>query len=183
MIYSWNITMQKTLILTCALCLLLPLSPGARQDGKSPSLEKLHQAIAKLVVRHYPKATSHVFEHEIGFDYATRVYVTRLVSKVPAGVEAPRAPVRGPMEDGVWCRIWYRAGDLKTQPQYQRSEGELRRQFFKEHIYYPNDSRNKCHLLVTLRLPLKTTKAHVHFVSELRQLLSQSGKHLSTKGQ
>ena len=173
--------MKRPLILACVLCLLVPLSVVAQGDDKSPSLKTLHQAIAKIVVRHYPKATSHVFQQTIGFEYSTRIYVTRAVAKVPPGAEAPLAKERGPMDDGVWCDIWYRDEDLETRALYARSEGATRREFFNEHIYYPNDSRNKCHLLVTLRLPLETTKEQMQFVKELRELLSQFGEYLPAK--
>lgn len=180
-IQPWNIAMQKLSILNFALCLLLPISAVAEEDGESPSLKKLHQAIAELVVRHYPKATSHVFQQTIGFEYSTRIYVMRAVTKVPLGSEAPLAKERGPMDDGVWCDVWYRQGDLETRARYARSEGVTKREFFKEHIYFPNDSRNKCHLLVTLRLPLETTKEQIQFVKELRELLNQFGKYLPAK--
>ena len=45
-IQPWNIAMQKLSILNFALCLLLPISAVAEEDGESPSLKKLHQAIA-----------------------------------------------------------------------------------------------------------------------------------------
>lgn len=170
--------MQRLSIINFALCLLLPISAVAEEDGESPSLKKLHQAIAELVVRHYPKANSHVFEQTIGFEYSTRIYITRVVSKA---VPAPIAPERGPMDDGVWCNVWCRPGDLETEPAYARSEGVTKREFFKEHIYYPNDSRNKCHLMVTLRLPSETTKEQMQFVKELRHLLNQFGKYLPAK--
>jgi len=171
--------MQRIAVFNLALCLLLlPVSAVAQEDRESPSLKALHQAIAQLVVRHYPKATSHVFQQEIGFEYSTRIYVTPAVTKVRP---APLAPERGPMDDGVWCHVWYRRGDLETQPRYARSEGVTKREFFKEHIYYPNDSRNKCHLLVTLRLPSETTKGQIGFVKELRVLLNQFGKYLPAK--
>lgn len=175
-----NLAMQNKLILNSVLCILLPISAVAQEEVESPSLKTLHQAIAKLVVRHYPKATSHVFEKAIGFEYSTRVFVTRIVSKIP-GSESPLAAERGPMNDGVWCDVWYRTGDLDTEPAYARSEGVTKREFFKEHIYYPNDSRKRCHLLVTLRLPLETTNEQRLFVKELRVLLSQFGKYLPEK--
>jgi len=170
--------MKKTLILNFTLCLVLPISAVAQDGGESPSLTKLHQAIAELVVRHYPKATSHVFEQTIGFEYSTRIYVTRLVR---LGSEAPLTVARGPMADGVWCNVFYRAEDLETRARYARNEGVTKREFFKEHVYYPNDSRNECHLLVTLRLPLETTKEQMQFVKELRELLNQFGAYLPAK--
>ena len=85
------------------------------------------------------------------------------------------------MDDGVWCNVWCRAGDLETRPAYARSEGVTKREFFKEHIYYPSDSRKKCHLLVTLRLPMETTNEQRKFVKELRGLLNQFGKYLPAK--
>ena len=173
--------MQNNLILTSVLCLFLPISAVAQTEVDSPSLETLHQAIAGLVARHYPQSTSHVFEETIGFEYSTRVFVTRAVSKSPSGVESPLAPERGPMHDGVWCNVWYRTGDLNTEPAYARSEGATKREFFNEYIYYPNDSRNKCHLLVTLRLPLETTNEQRQFIKELRALLNQFGKYLPAK--
>ena len=173
-----NSDMKNNLILKLALCLLLPASAFSQGDAESPSLEKLRQAIAELVGRHYPKATSYAFQDTIGFEYSTRIYVTRVVSKA---VPAPRAPERGPMGDGVWCNVWCRQGDLETEPAYARSEGVTKREFFKEHIYYPNDRRNKLHLMVTLRLPLETTKEHMQFVKELRGLLNQFGKYLPAK--
>ena len=170
--------MQNSLILTFALCLLLPVSAVAQEETESPSLKKLHQAIAELGVRHYPKSTSYLFQDTIGFESSTRIYVTQVVSKA---VPAPLAPERGPMDDGVWCNVWYRPGDLETEPAYARSEGVTKREFFKEHIYYANDSRNKCHLMVTLRLPLETTKEQMRFVKELRDLLNQFGEYLPAK--
>ncbi len=167
--------MQNNLVFTLALCLLLPISTVAQEDAETPSLKKLHQAIAELGDRHYPKSTSHVFQDTIGFEYATRIYVTRVVSKA---IPPPLAPERGPMNGGVWCNVYYRPGDLETEPAYARSEGSTKREFFKEYIYYPNDSRKKCHLVVTLRLPMKTTKAQMLFVKELRELLNQFGKYL-----
>ena len=146
----------------------------AQEKRTSPSLEKLHKAVNKLVLQHYPKATSHVFEENIGFEYSTRVYVTRMISKG----EAQLTTERGPMNDGVWCNIWYRKGDLEKAPAYARAEGEIKREAFKEHTYYPNDSKHKCHLMVTLRLPLKTTDKHKKFVKELHQLLNNFGKYL-----
>ena len=179
-VISRNSEMQNSLILKIALCLLLPIPAVAQEDAASPSLKKLHQAIAELAARHYPGSTSYRFQDTIGFEYSTRIYVTRVVSKV---VPAPLAPERGPMDDGVWCNVWYRPGDRETEPAYARSEGITKREFFKEHIYYPNDSRNKCHLMVTLRLPLKTTKKQMQFVKELRELLHQFGKHLPAKNE
>lgn len=173
--------MQNNLILSSVLCLLLSISAVAKEDVESPSLKTLHQAIAELVVRYYPKATSHVFERTIGFEYSTRVYVMPVVSKRLPGSEAPLAQERGPMDDGVWCNVWCRAGDLETRPAYARSEGVTKREFFKEHIYYPSDSRKKCHLLVTLRLPMETTNEQRKFVKELRGLLNQFGKYLPAK--
>lgn len=173
--------MQNKLIFTAVLFVLLPISAVADESGESPSLKNLHQAIAELVAQHYPESTSHVFEETIGFEYSTRVFVTRQVSKILPGTEAPRAPERGPKDDGVWCSVWYRTGDLNTEPAYARSEGAIKREFFKEHTYYPNDSRNKCHLLVTLRLPLETTDEQRQFVKELRVLLNQFGKYLPEK--
>ena len=137
--------MQNNLILACVLYIFLPISAVAHAEVDSPSLKTLHQAIAGLVARHYPQSTSHVFEETIGFEYSTRVFVTRIVSKSPSGVESSLAPERGPMHDGVWCNVRYRSGDLNAEPAYARSEGVMKREFFKEHIYYPNDSRNKCH--------------------------------------
>ena len=180
--YSFRIiAMQNKLIFTPVFCVLLPISAVAQESVGTPSLRNLHQAIAELVVQHYPASTSHVFEETIGFEYSTRVFVTRQVSKVPPGTEAPRAPERGPKDDGVWCSIWYRAGDLNKEPAYARGEGAIKREFFKEYTYYPNDIRNQCHLLVTLRLPLETTDEQRLFVKELRVLLNQFGKYLSAK--
>lgn len=160
---------------------LLPTSVVVGQGLKSPSLENLHRAIDELVVRHYPKATSHVFETAIGFEFATRIYVTEAISKRLPGVNPLIAPERGPMDDGVWCDIWYRTGDLKKEPAYARVEGLTKREFFNEYIYYPNNSRKKCHLRVVLRLPLKTTKAEVNFLKELRDLLDQFCEYLPAK--
>ena len=173
--------MQNNLILNSVLCLLLSISAVAQEAVESPSLNTLPQAIAELVVRHDPKATSQVFERTIGFEYSTRVYVTSVVSKRLPGSEVLLAPERGPMDDGVWCNVWCRKGDLETEPAYARSEGVTTRKFFKEHIYYPNDSRKKCHLLVTLRLPIETTNEQRKFVKELRGLLNQFGKYLPAK--
>ena len=173
--------MKNNLILNFVLCLPLSISAVAQEDVDSPSLKTMHQAIAELVVRYYPKATSHVFERTIGFEYSTRVYVTPVVSKRLPRSEAPLAPERGPMDDGVWCNVWCRTGDLETRPAYARSEGVTKREFFKEHIYYPNDSWKKCHLLVTLRLPIETTNEQRKFVKELRGLLNQFGKYLPAK--
>ena len=59
--------MQNSLILTLALCILLPVSAVAQEDAESPSLQKLHQAMAELGVHRYPKSTSYVFQQTIGF--------------------------------------------------------------------------------------------------------------------
>jgi len=82
------------------------------------------------------------------------------------------------MEDGVWCHVWCRPGDLQESPAYARSQGVLEREYFKEHIYYPNDREKKCHLMVTLRLPLQTTQQEKQFVKDLRGLLEKFGKYL-----
>ncbi len=168
-------------IVFSAIGLLLPLAAVAQETNKNPSLEQLHQAIAEIVSKHYPQSTSHLFEQTIGFEHATRIYVTRLAAKYPPGVEPPVAPERGPMDDGVWCQVWYRSGDMNDQPAYQRSEGVMQREFFKEHRYYANDAQRKGHLIVTLRLPLKTTAKQQQFVKEFRSLLNQFGKHLPDK--
>ena len=157
------------------LFICLPCLCHARGGPENPSLDKLGQAISKLVIQHYPKATSHVFEQSIGFECSTRVYVTPMISKVQP---PPTETVRGPMEDGVWCDIWYRKGDLGMEPAYARGEGVTSRAFFKEHMYYPNDPQKKCHLMVTLRLPLETTSEQKQFVEELRGLLKQFGTYL-----
>ena len=150
----------------------------AQADAEGPSLKRLRHAIAELVGRHYPKATSHVCEQSIGFEYSTRIYVTELVTKRPPGVAPIVGAERGPMEDGVWCHVWCRPGDLQESPAYARSQGVLEREYFKEHIYYPNDREKKCHLMVTLRLPLQTTQQEKQFVEELRGLLEKFGKYL-----
>ena len=174
--------MQKAMMLNFVFCLLLlPVSNVVGQDEKSPSLKKLHRAIDEIVVRHYPRATSHVFEQTIGFEFATRVYVTRLVSKRLPGMAPLLGCERGPMDNGVWCDIWYRTGDLKTEPAYARAEGVTNREFFREHIYYPNDRPKKCHLMVVLRLPLESDEAQTKFVEELRGLLNEFGKYLPAK--
>ena len=171
--------MTKTMILFVLVGLFGQLSGMAQETTELPSLVPLHQAISELVDEHYPKATSHVFDQEIGFETATRIYVTELVAKYPPGVELPRAPVRGPIDGGVWCQLWCRSGDLDHLPAYQRSEGILERELFKEHLYYANDPLTKCHLVVTLRLPLKTTADQDQFVKDLRGLLSRVGTYLS----
>ncbi|MEC7356269.1 MAG: hypothetical protein VYE53_14095 [Planctomycetota bacterium] len=171
--------MRKYVIHFILASLLGSPSGTAQERTELPSLVPLHQAVSELVVEHYPKATSHVFDQEIGFETATRIYITELVAKYPPGVELPRAPVRGPMDDGVWCQLWRRSGDLDHLPAYQRSEGILKREFFKEHLYYANDPLTKCHLVVTLRLPLKTTAEQDQFVKDLRGLLNRFGTYLS----
>lgn len=173
--------MQTSRIFFAVICLLLPLSTVAQEKAKSPSLQKLHQAIAKLVGKHYPRATSYYFEQTIGFEHSTRVYVTKLVSKYPKGLEQPIGLVRGPMDDGVWCQVWYRSGDMNDEPAYQRGEGAMKREFFTEHLYYANDRQKKGHLVVTLRLPLKTTREQRQFIKELRELLNQFGEYLPAK--
>lgn len=170
--------MRNNLVLSSVFCMLFSTSAAAKEDVGDPSLKPLHQAIAGLVTRHYPKATSYVFEQTIGFEYSTRIYVTKIISKRLPGTEPLLAPERGPMKGGVWCEIWCRAGDLVTEPAYARSEGVTKREFFQEHIYYPNDSPKRYHLMVTLRLPLETTNEHKQFVKELRVLLNEFGKYL-----
>ena len=174
----WNLTMPTRLVSFLTICLLLPLVAVAQEATKNPSLEKLHQAIAEIVSKHYPESTSHLFEQTIGFEHATRVYVTRLAAKYPPGVKPPVAPERGPLANGVWGQVWYRDGDMNDQPAYQRSEGVMQREFFKEHRYYANDAQKQGHLIVTLRLPLETTPKHRQFVTELRALLNQFGKYV-----
>ena len=174
--------MPRCLIFQFSVFFLWAISGVATGDDENPSLGKLHQAIAKLVAKHYPQATSHVLGQTIGFEYSTRVYVTRMLAKLPDG-EAPLDAVRGPMKEGVWCHIWCRSGDLEKEPAYQRGEGVIKREFFKEHTYYPNDPRHKCHLMVTLRLPRETSKEQTQFVKDLRELLDRFGRYLPSKGE
>ena len=173
--------MYNSLMLTCVFCLfMIPIVDASGQDEKSPSLKELHRQIDVVVLKHYPKATSYVFEDAIGFEFATRKYVTRLVAKRLPGTKPLIGLERGPMDGGVWCDIWYRSGDLKTEPAYARAAGVTRREFYREFILYPNDGQRKCHLIVVLRLPLETSESEVEFVEELKALLNQFGNHVST---
>jgi len=169
--------MNKSLSLLLLSCFFLP-SLHADETFDATSLDDLHVAITKLVKRHYPESTSHVFERTIGFEFSTRVYVTDLVSKMPPGMPKPTGTERGPMANGVWCSIWLRDGDLSSQPVYQRSEGELVREHFIEYTLYPNDSEQNMHMIVTLRLPLKTSTKEQRFLKDFKKMISQFGQHV-----
>ena len=173
--------MKNNFAIIFILSLTIPVIPETQQDVGDASLEALHQAIVELVVQHYPDATSHVFDQEIGFEESTRIYVAQSLSKFPQGMEVPRETVRGPMKNGVWCRIWCRDGALNDHPAYQRAQGEIQREYFREHVYYPSNREKNCHLLVTLRLPLEKTKQQVKFTNELSELLNHFGDYLPAK--
>lgn len=169
--------MNQTLSFLFLSCFFLPCV-HAEETLNATSLDGLHGAISKLVKRYYPESTSHVFERAIGFEFSTRVYVTDLVAKIPPGVPRPRGTERGPMANRVWCSIWLRDGALSSRPVYARSEGELVREHFIEHIFYPNDSEQELHMIVTLRLPLKTTSQQQRFLKEFKKMIGQFGQYL-----
>ena len=170
--------MKNIFAIVFILSLTIPAISHAQEEVRGAALEGLHRAIVELVVRHYPDSTSHVFDQEIGFEASTRIYVTQALSKFPKGMEVPCEAVRGPMGNGVWCRIWRRDGALNDHPAYQRAQGEIQREHFREHVYYPSNQEKNCHLLVTLRLPLEQTKQHVKFTKELQELLNHFGDYL-----
>lgn len=177
--------MKRALTLLAVTCLCLGAKLYALEDGETaenPTLKPLHCAIAELVKHHYPEATTHTFENKIHFEHSTRLYVTRAVAKVPKGEEPPLVEERGPMTGGVWCDIRYYNTDLQDRPPYPRSEGVTEREYFTELIYYPNDNRNKCHMVVTLRLPSDLTKNQDQFIQEFRELLGSFGKQLPSQG-
>jgi hypothetical protein len=101
----------------------LPVPNVVGQDGKSPSLRKLHRAIDEIVVRHYSKATSQLFEQIIGFEFASRIYVARLVSKRLSGMD----PLIG-CERGQWTTVFgviFGSGRVikkKSQPMLEPKE-------------------------------------------------------------
>ena len=63
--------MRKCVIHFILASLLGSLSGTAQEKTELPSIAPLHQAISELVVEYYPKATSYVFDQEIGFETAT----------------------------------------------------------------------------------------------------------------
>lgn len=161
--------------------LVVPLVCYGQETVDYSPLKKLHGSVAELVARYYPEATSYVFEDQIGFEDSTRIYVAKMLAKMPEGMKRPREIVRGPMKDGVWCNIWLREGNLNSAAAYQRAEGVVERESFREHYFYANDSDKECHLIVTLRFPLDKNKTETKFTHELRDLLSQFGEQLLPK--
>jgi hypothetical protein len=141
---------------------------AANSDPGNAALNRFHQELRKVLAKHFPRASSHVFDDKIHFEHATRLYVARAIAKTPLGQQPPLVEVRGPNNDGVWCEIRFREGFVP----YARSEGATDRQHFTEYIYYPHFQDLDCHLYVTLRLPSGAEQqVQGQFLADFRKLL------------
>ena len=134
-----------------------------------PTLSALNKVrpVRDVVAKYFPDATYVLFEDELHFEDSTRLYVDRMLSKLPAGMEPQWTKVRGPKPTGgVWCDIWLREGKC---PAYQRSEGGVQRKHFVEYTIYQDLHGVDRHLYVTLRVPKGDQSAG--FVKEFTALI------------
>ncbi len=160
------ITSMRWLLLFFVLTLQVD---AAEEPPQNPALKSFYAEVRMLVLKHYPKASSHLLKETIHFEADTRIFIIHEQTKT--GEWQDPWEVRGPKPGGIH-------GDLVLQPgQYQGAvvvPQTFDKRYFNLLLLAPYSKNLDAHLLVHLAYP---KNVNPDFLKQITDLISSFQNH------
>jgi hypothetical protein len=120
---------------------------NARQTER-PTLQPLYQELRSVFLKHYPKATSHLFKEKMHFEHDTRVFIVHEPTK--NGEWQDPWETRGPKPGGILCDISAHEGRYAGAAVVPQT---FDKRYFKVLFLAPYSEKHDRHLIVYLSYP------------------------------
>lgn len=131
-------------------CLLLAAPARAADDAplQNPSLKRLYSEIRTVLLKHYPKATSHLLKDKIHFEHDTRVFIVHEAYKT--GEWQDPWEERGPKPGGIHCDLTLHQGRYEGAAVVPQT---FDKRYFRVLLLAPYSPKRDAHLVVHLAYP------------------------------
>jgi hypothetical protein len=154
-----------------------PRAPDAATEPPAPpryDLRTLHAAVGRVVLRHYPGATSHVLDGKIYFERDTRIFLVHHPLK--SGEWQDPVEERGPKLNGVIVEIAIARGPYGGAAMLPQS---FSHHYFTRFVTAPYSEKLDAHLHVTVKHAARVSQ---DFLKELTAVLDRFDEHVDEPG-
>ncbi|MGB5850115.1 MAG: hypothetical protein WBH40_16625 [Ignavibacteriaceae bacterium] len=150
------------------LCLALLTTSVYAQNAKTlhdPRLEQIYLSVQRIVISHYPTATSHLLKNKIQFEFNTRLFIIHVPLKT--GEWQDPWEERGPRKGGILGTIELRDGEYTGAAMVPQTFDRL---YYSIILLAPYSRKHDCYLYVHLYVPQHESKPE--FNKELIELVN-----------
>jgi hypothetical protein len=157
--------MKILYFLLCITTLSIPETSTSAEITAQYSLKNFYESLYVMVNRYYPKASFHMLNNEIHFEYKTRIFIIHGQSH--NGEWGNPYEERGPNKEGVLC-------DIQLLPHKYQGEAVapqvFDKRYYKSYLMAPYSQKYNCHLYVWLHYPKGVSE---NFLKEFTDLVNK----------